>query len=308
MQYVMHMVDPEYDPVPRDAGGTRTSRYGPRSQSVPSGTAPDSVEKGGPNLSYQILTLKQRPQLMNQVDTLSLAAWPKFMLYGNAQHWRLLFSRFASFQVLVCLGEEVAAIGNTLPFRWDGTVEDLPEDIPAVMERGMRGSKQREDMNTLCALAAIVAPSHQGQGVSRLVLEAFRDLARGLGFANLLAPVRPTLKARYPLFSMQEYLDWQRDDGSPFDPWMRVHWRLGGRALRIAPSALVVEGAVTDWEAWSGVPMPATGDYVVEGALQPVHIDRESNLGRYEDPNIWVQHDLSGARAPQAARGKDSSR
>ena len=35
---------------------------------------------------------------------------------------------------------------------------------------------------------------------------------------------------------------------------------------------------------------PESGDYVVPGALQPVAVDRERDVGRYEEPNVWVRH------------------
>jgi hypothetical protein len=55
------------------------------------------------------------------------------------------------------------------------------------------------------------------------------------GLGALIAPVRPTLKDRYPLTPMERYALWERDDGLPFDPWLRVHRRLGARFLAIAP-------------------------------------------------------------------------
>jgi len=37
---------------------------------------------------------------------------------------------------------------------------------------------------------------------------------------------------------------------------------------------------------------PLSGEYVVEGALCPVVIDKEKGLGRYVEPNVWVSYDL----------------
>ena len=37
---------------------------------------------------------------------------------------------------------------------------------------------------------------------------------------------------------------------------------------------------------------PESGEYVVEGALCPVLIDREKNLGTYIEPNVWISYDL----------------
>ena len=44
------------------------------------------------------------------------------------------------------------------------------------------------------------------------------------------------------------------------------------------------------WADWTGGAFPASGAYVVPGALAPVHIDLERDLGRYVEPNVWVEH------------------
>jgi hypothetical protein len=37
---------------------------------------------------------------------------------------------------------------------------------------------------------------------------------------------------------------------------------------------------------------PESGEYVVEGALVPVEIDREHDRGLYVEPNIWMLHSV----------------
>jgi hypothetical protein len=56
------------------------------------------------------------------------------------------------------------------------------------------------------------------------------------------------------------------------------------------PESLTVVGTVAEWEAWTGIVFPESGRYVVPGALPTVVIDRERDLGRYDDPNIWMRH------------------
>jgi hypothetical protein len=118
------------------------------------------------------------------------------------------------------------------------------------------------------------------------------ELAAQHGLDPLVAPVRPTLKARYPLTPMERYLAWRRADGELFDPWLRVHERLGAEILGVCASSLVVEGAVGEWEEWTDMAFPESGSYVVEGALVPVEIDREQDIGRYVEPNVWMRHPL----------------
>jgi hypothetical protein len=128
------------------------------------------------------------------------------------------------------------------------------------------------------------------------MVEAMKALARVHGFRSLVACVRPTLKERYPTIPIERYARWTRDDGLPFDPWLRLHVRLGGRIVRPSPMSMTMRGTVSDWERWTGMAFPETGSYVVPGAAAPVQIDREIDEGIYCDPNVWVVHDLQSPR------------
>ena len=235
-----------------------------------------------------ITTLAQKPELESQVDALSDEAWPEFMQHGNMRHWGELFTTYAAYQILVCSPDgELMAVGHTIPLAWDGTPDDLPADMPAIMERAVRTGGRA---NTLSALAAMVWKKHQGSGLSRSLLQEMRRLALNCGFQALIAPVRPTLKSSYPLTSIERYAAWLGPKGGPFDPWMRLHWRMGAEIVRTMPDALVVQGTRSEWETWTGMRFPDSGAYVVPGGLQPVMIDAQTGLGRYADPNVWMVH------------------
>jgi hypothetical protein len=53
---------------------------------------------------------------------------------------------------------------------------------------------------------------------------------------------------------------------------------------------MTIRGSVAEWEDWTGLPMPETGSYPVPGALVPVEIDREGDMGVYVEPNYWMVH------------------
>ncbi len=249
-------------------------------------------------MSFEVVPLERRPELAGQVDRLTEQAWPPFMLHADTLYWGSLFDIFAGFQVLLCdPNDTLIALGHTIPFVWDGTAEDLPPTIDEVMERAMEAHRRGRTPTTLSALAALVAPKHQKRGFSSEVLRAMRSLAAEHGMHSLIAPVRPTLKSLYPLTPIERYARWKRPDGSPFDPWLRVHWRLGAEQLRIVPKAAAITATVADWEEWTGMSFPESGAYVVPGALQPVEIDRERNTGRYEDPNVWMRHRTTNGEA-----------
>lgn len=124
------------------------------------------------------------------------------------------------------------------------------------------------------------------------MLVAMQSAGRAAGYRALIACVRPTEKHRYPLTSIERYAAWTRPDGLPFDPWLRLHVRVGGRIVRAAPRSMEIRGSIADWEHWTGLSFPDDGAYVVATATSPVTIDRNRDEGVYFDQNIWVVHDL----------------
>ena len=248
-----------------------------------------------------MFTLDERPEFARNVARLSGRIWQgaEFIQHDEVvnQYWGGLFNLFAAFQLVLCdeAGTVVAA-GQTIPLAWDGTVADLPSGVGAVLERATRDHDTRPP-NTLSALLALVEPDRQGDGLSRQVLAGMKAIAARRGFSTLIAPVRPTVKSRYPLAPMERYIHWTRADGAPLDPWLRTHWRLGAEILAVAPASMLVTGTVAEWEGWTGMAFPESGDYVVPAALVPVRIDRERDLGRYEEPNVWMRHPVPGPLA-----------
>jgi len=142
----------------------------------------------------------------------------------------------------------------------------------------------------LCALMAVVDTRHQGRRLSSLIVGGMVDAASRAGFDCLIAPVRPTWKERYPLTPIERYMRWTREDGLPFDPWIRLHHRLGAELLGAAPASMDIQGGVTEWEEWTGMSFPEDGDYIVPGALVPVTF--AGGVGRYVEPNVWMRHPL----------------
>lgn len=63
-------------------------------------------------------------------------------------------------------------------------------------------------------------------------------------FADLVPPVRPCTKARYPLTPFVRYASWTTSAGLPFHPWLRVHARLGASIVRIRPGSMTIPATV----------------------------------------------------------------
>ena len=105
---------------------------------------------------------------------------------------------------------------------------------------------------------------------------------------ELIAPVRPTLKGRYPLTPIERFVEWRRADGTHFDPWIRTHERIAGEIIALAPESMVIEAPVSNWEEWTGLRLPEDGSYVVEGMLAPLEL--RGGIGYHVEPNVWMRH------------------
>lgn len=250
----------------------------------------------------EVVTAAERPDLWQRCRQASTfdEIWPEYNRHGNhtGRYFGSLFPSHAALQVLFVDRRSGGAVarGRTIPFAWEGTEEDLEGGIDAI---GLRAAAAGGAPNAVSALAAEVIRPYQNRGLSGLLLSAMAEAAHHEGFDRLVAPVRPSMKDRYPLVPIDEYANWQRADGLPFDPWLRVHVRLGGRIVRPEPRSLEITAPLGDWERWTGLALPADGEYVFPGGLAPLSV--AGGTGRYWEPNVWVLHEWGTRRDPPAA-------
>ncbi|MFE5212572.1 GNAT family N-acetyltransferase [Streptomyces sp. NPDC056600] len=198
---------------------------------------------------------------------------------------------FPAFDLMLVDERDVpVACGWGVPVRWDGSPQDLPGGYSRSLVRAVEGHEAGEEPDTLVICGAIVAPSLTGRGLAGQVLTALRAAAGEAGLTRVIAPVRPTLKARYPLTPIGTFVTWSREDGLALDPWIRTHQRLGAVVLQPAEVSQTMTGTVADWEAWTGMAFPASGAYVIPDGLAPLHVDRSADQGLYQEPNVWMRH------------------
>jgi hypothetical protein len=124
------------------------------------------------------------------------------------------------------------------------------------------------------------------------MVEAMKAAARSAGFRAVIACLRPTWKDRYPLAPIHDYAWWTRDDGLSFDPWIRLHVRLGAGIVRGSPESMTMRGSAADWESWAGMALPTSGEYVIPRATSTLKLDRAADVGISQDVNVWVVHRL----------------
>jgi hypothetical protein len=219
---------------------------------------------------------------------------PEYNLHGdvlNAYWGRLTEEQPEPQFYLLDEEDELLVRAHSVAVRWDGSLGDLPAGIHGAITRGL----DEEGANVLCALLIAVPRALQGRGLSAVAVRAMRELSVRHGFTALIAPVRPMWKDRYPLVPIEEYATWRRSDGFLFDPWMRVHERAGATVLKPEPRSLRITGTVDEWEPWTGMVFPQSGEYWFPDGLSTVTIDRHADSGGYWESNVWMQHSLTAA-------------
>ncbi|MCA9893334.1 MAG: GNAT family N-acetyltransferase [Anaerolineae bacterium] len=242
---------------------------------------------------YQVYTQRERARSELDWDAYMSDTWPEFINHDAIadQYMPAYYETLADYIFYVCEGEKVIAHGKTTPVRWDASLGDLPDEgWDWALKSGVDNHASGIQPNLLSALEISIAPMFRGGGLSRVCLNLMYQIARQQGFQHMLAPVRPSQKHLYPLFSTDDYIMWRRDDGLLFDAWLRTHERMGAKIIKVAPQSMQIIGTVAEWEEWTGTVYPASGQHIVPLALNPITIDRETDRGIYIEPNVWMVH------------------
>jgi len=235
----------------------------------------------------RLVRYAERPDLLERrFHELVRPTFPEYMNHNEpGRDWGRLYTDFPDFQVALLDGDALLAEAHAIPLPWDGTLADLPAGWDEGFVRGMAAGRPA---TALMAVAISVAPEQQGKRLSSRMLRTFTDNARAAGLASVIAPVRPTWKERYPLVPIERYAAWRREDGSHFDPWIRIHEAVGGEILTLAPESMTIRAPVAEWEEWTGMAFPDDGEYVFPGGLATLVV--VGGVGTHVEPNVWMLH------------------
>lgn len=240
------------------------------------------------------VTMAQRPDLGPRMGDLIASRWPTFMLAGRPGHGVDLVKLLAAVPqhqvLLVDERDEVLGVGLSVPLRWDRTVDGLPAGWDGAVSAAAELLDSGATPNVVATLSITMAAGATGRGLAAGMIQSMKAAAVAAGSDALIAPVRPVLKAHYPLTPMASYLSWRTDDDRAFDPWVRLHARLGALQVGVAYPSMTITGSVADWQDWTELSLPASGEYVIPGGLVPLAVDRRTDSAIYREPNVWMVH------------------
>ncbi len=245
----------------------------------------------------KFITPANCPDYRRLVAPLSEACWPEFMLHDPIadEYWGRLFEYFSEYQfgLLDESNQRAAAMGNSVPLRWEGSLSDLPEQgWDWAFQQASEDHQAGREPNIHCAIQVAIDPAYRSRGLSSPMVQAMRAIGKARGFHRLIAPVRPSQKTAYPLSDVDHYVAWTDAQGLPFDAWLRVHVRLDAKIVKVCHQSMTIAGTLDDWHSWTGLAFPESGAYIVPGALNPVDVDVKAGRGLYIEPNVWMVHEL----------------
>ncbi|NUR91800.1 MAG: N-acetyltransferase [Nonomuraea sp.] len=246
-------------------------------------------------MALRITPLSERPEFADTLWDMD-HAWAPFMMHDPmaSLFYPVADTEYADFVLVADDDAEpgrLVARACMIPFpRGDDALPDAGWD--EVIRLGHLARVRGEKADAISALEITVRSDRLGAGLSHRMIAAMRDRAAELGFDELVAPVRPNRKHLEPEVPMAEYAFRTRDDGLPYDAWLRAHVRAGATIRQVAPCSMVIGGTLAQWREWTGLPFDVAGPVVVPGAVAPVHCDPAQDHAVYVEPNVWVSHPI----------------
>ncbi len=239
----------------------------------------------------KLIRAVETDSFLDNANDVTLPSWPAFMLNDSIanKYWSALNREHRDFQFALIdeKSQKWLAVGNCIPVHFSGALGTLPDTgWDWALKTGMEPVMPP---TLLCALSIQVLPEHRGRQLSTLMIQIMHEIGKHFGFAQLIAPVRPNKKSDYPLIPMDLYIEWSQD-AKRFDPWLRVHERLGAQILNVCHESMEISATIEKWQAWTGLSFQSSGSYVVPGALAAIRIDVDKNRGEYIEPNVWMLH------------------
>lgn len=249
-------------------------------------------------------------------------AWPQW--FRNFPEYQYEF-RDGSGRRLACV--------HTVPLRWDESWSNLPDglnltddspvpdwnawggdfdgffsDCPKlggalsgwdwVIAQSLQDFQAGRSPNVLSAAATVVSSNARGQGLAGESIKWMKEIARAHGLKYVIAPLRPSRKRDFPNMDFTQYCQKRqvRDNGQvlPFDPWLRLHVKLGGRLIKPCFRSIRIRQPISVWRDWLEIDeIPVnSGRLTIPDADSLLEIDETAGIGYYSASGVWAIHNV----------------
>lgn len=235
----------------------------------------------------------------SEMDALLRAAWPRYLIEvsdldqgpppSSILGKEELKRRFMMWGVRTQVNNTLCAFASGVMIQANLSAQTLPD---TGWDFANKAALEAHTPNTFCMLSVTVDPAFRNEGLSQYLVEQGKTFAKQRGFSTLIVPVRPSKKSGFPLLKMEDYLKKRTDDGRVYDPWLRIHVKLGGQILNICHRSLVVRASLKKWSEWLGTSFNQSASIQIPGGLALLEIDCDHGTGTYVEPNIWVRYDV----------------
>ncbi len=247
-------------------------------------------------VQYEMVNLKQKPELREKDIWLNNLAFPEFVLHDKllTKHWQRLKDIYPDHQWLMIKDRNVLATINTFPLHYPvAKLSKLPHGgVRWVVTTSLDNHLKNKKPNIVAGGLVSINPEFKNKGISHAIVTEMKRFSKAYNYEALIIPLRPSLKKLYPLTPIKNYMNWKTNEGLAFDPWLRAHVKQGAQIIRHCLRSSITENTIEKWEEWTNMKYPEDGTYVVQGGLSPLTINHAKKLGTYIEPNIWISHQL----------------
>jgi len=240
-------------------------------------------------LNLNTLNVIQRAQYEQAV----IKAFPPIISESPVikKNWSKLEKYFPEYQqFLISSDGQLVGFINAIPFHFQDPLDQLPQNgWDWMFEKGITDYENKLAPNYLGGLQVIVRMEYKKLGFSKEILNHAKTVFKSSNLLNLVIPIRPTKKHKFPEMPMSIYID-LKEHNEIYDPWIRTHVKGGAQIIKICDQSMMMNGDIKFWESMLNREISESGKYKLDGALELITIDLENNWGQYIEPNIWIKY------------------